>query len=98
VPANVTRVEIPIRLPTDGRSIRPMGVEVMIGGVDRGRTLVDTTWAIVSLPLPDAIPPARFKRIDLRMDRVWQPALYIAGSADMRSVGVQVGEPRLIRE
>jgi hypothetical protein len=28
---------------------------------------------------------------------MWQPALYIAGSADMRMVGVQVGEPRLFR-
>jgi hypothetical protein len=52
----------------------------------------------VSIPLGDAIPPARFKRIDLKVDRVWQPALYIAGSADMRMVGVQVGEPRLVRE
>ena len=97
VPADVMRVEIPVRLPTDGRSVRTMGVEVKIGGEDRGRTLVDTNWAIISLPLPAAIPPTRFKRIDLQMDRVWQPALYIAGSADMRSVGVQVGEPRLFR-
>jgi hypothetical protein len=34
----------------------------------------------------------------LKIDRVWQPALYVAGSADMRLVGMQVGEPRLIRE
>jgi hypothetical protein len=59
---------------------------------------VDATWAIVSLRLPDAVPPTQFKRIDLTVDRVWQPALYIAGSADMRAVGVQVGEPRLFRE
>jgi O-antigen ligase len=98
LPADVTRVEIPIRLPTDGRTIRPIGVEVMTAGVDRGRTLVDRTWAIVSVRLPEAAPPARFKRIDLRVDRIWQPALYIAGSADMRSVGVQVGEPRLFRD
>jgi O-antigen ligase len=98
VPADVTRVEIPIRLPADGRSVRSMGVEVMTGGVDRGRTMADAAWAIVSLPLADAVPPARFKRIDLKVDRVWQPALYIAGSADMRMVGVQVGEPRLVRE
>jgi O-antigen ligase len=98
VPADVTRVEIPVRLPTDGRSVRAMGVEVMTGGIDRGRTMVDATWAILSIRLPDAVPPTRFKRIDLRVDRVWQPALYIAGNADMRSVGVQVGEPRLIRE
>jgi len=98
VPADVSRVEIPIRLPTDGRSIRPMGVEVMTGAVDRGRTIVDTTWAILSLPLPPTTPPTRFKRVDLRVDRVWQPALYIGGSADLRAVGMQVGEPRLFRD
>lgn len=98
VPADVTRVEIPVRLPTDGRSIRPMGVEVMTASVDRGRTMVDATWAILSLPLPPVAPPMRFKRIDLRIDRVWQPALYIAGNADLRAVGVQVGEPRLFRD
>jgi hypothetical protein len=98
VPADVTRVEIPIRLPTDGRSLRPMGVEVMTGAVNRGRTMVDATWAILSIPLPPVAPPARFKRIDLKIDGVWQPALYMAGSADMRLVGMQVGEPRLIRE
>jgi O-antigen ligase len=98
VPADVTRVEIPVRLPTDGRSIRPMGVEVNISGVSQGRTMVDARWAVLSLPLPAAVPPSRFKRIDLKVDRVWQPALYIAGNADMRLVGVQVSEPRLIRE
>ncbi len=98
VPADVTRVEIPVRLPTDGRSVRPMGVQVMAGGFDRGRTMVDATWAIISLRLPDVAPPERFKRIDIKADRVWQPALYVAGSADMRSVGVQVGEPRLFRD
>jgi hypothetical protein len=98
VPADVTRVEIPVRLPTDGRSLRPMGVEVMTGAVDRGRTMVDARWAILSIPLAPVAPPARFKRIDLKIDRVWQPALSMAGSADMRFVGVQVGEPRLIRE
>ena len=97
VPADVTRVEIPIRLPTTNRSVSPMGVEVKIAGEDRGRTLVNATWAIVSLRLPDAVPPMRFKRIDLKLDRVWQPALYTAGSADMRLVGVQVGELQLSR-
>ena len=76
-----------------------MGVEVMTGGVDRGRTLVGRDLGDHrACRLPAAVPPTRFKRIDLKVDRVWQPALYIAGSADMRIVGVQVGEPRLVRE
>ena len=98
VPADVTRVEVPIRLPTANRNIAPMGVEVMTSGANQGRTLVDSAWTLVSIRLPDAVPPMRFKRIDLKLDRVWQPALYTPGSADMRLVGVQVGELRLVRE
>jgi hypothetical protein len=98
VPADVTRVEIPVRVPTDERSLRPRDVEVMIAGVDRGKVAADGAWAMLSLRLPDVLPPTQFKRIDLKVQRVWQPALYIAGSADMRKVGVQVGEPRLFRE
>ena len=97
VPVDVTRVEIPLRLPTDGRHLSSMGVEVMIGGVDRGRTIVGSTWTIIDLPLPGAAPPTRFTRIDLRVDRTWQPGVYIAGSADLRMVGVQLGELRVFR-
>ena len=75
----------------------PMGVEVMIAGHDEGRTLVDESWATLSLELPEVAPPARFNRIDLKIDRTWQPALYLAGSADMRAVGVQVGTIQLLR-
>jgi hypothetical protein len=98
VPIGITRVEIPVRLPVDGRSIRPMGVEVMTGGADRGRTMVDGSWAIISVRPIGTIPPMPFQRIDLRVDRAWEPAVYIAGSADRRMVGVQVGEPRLFRD
>ena len=98
VPANVTRIYIPARLPTNGRSLRAMNVEVKIFGVTQGRTMVDDTWAIINIKLPDVAPPTQFKRIDLKVDRAWQPALYLPGSADMRSVGMQIGELQLIRE
>ena len=97
VPADVTLVEIPVRVPVDGRSVKPLGVEVMTLAVAQSRTIVGADWATISVPLPEAFPPTRFKRIDLRIDRLWQPALLIPGSADTRSVGVQVGEPRLVR-
>jgi O-antigen ligase len=92
VPADVTHVYIPVRLPTDRRAIAPIGVEVATAGVKQSRTLVDRSWSFLAVRVPDVLPPARFKRIDLKMDRTWQPALYIAGSADMRRVGIQVGE------
>ena len=97
VPADVTHVFIPVRLGTALRTVAPMGVEMMIAGVDQGRTLVAEPWATVSLDLPKAIPPARFTRIDFKIDRTWQPAVYIAGSADLRQIGVQVGEAQLVR-
>ena len=98
VPADVTRLYIPVRLPFNGGTARPMGVEVRTAGVSKGRTMVDDSWAIIDVPLPPAVPPTRFKRVDLKVDRTWQPALYLAGSADLRMVGVQVGELRLVRE
>jgi O-antigen ligase len=97
VPADVRRVQIPLRLPTSGR-IRPMEVEIRTGGAKRGRTVVGDNWVAVEVALAEADPPIPFKRIDLKVDRVWVPALYIAGSGELRQVGVQVGELRLLRE
>lgn len=97
VPSDVRHVYVRVRVPTSQPAVAPMGVEVMIAGHDEGRTLVADSWATLSLALPDVEPPARFKRIDLKIDRTWQPALYLAGSADMRAVGVQVGVPQLFR-
>ena len=98
VPAGVTRVEIPVRLPADGRTVMPMGVEVMAGGNDRGRSIVDATWSMLTIPLPPIAPPQQFTRIDLKVDRVWQPAVYLAGYAEMRHVGIQLGETRMFRD
>jgi hypothetical protein len=97
VPADVTHAYIPVRLPTDRPAIAPIGVEVSVGGVSQSRTWVDSSRSFLAVPLPVALPGTRFKRIDLRIDRTWQPALYIAGSADMRHVGVQIGECQLVR-
>jgi len=97
VPGDVMRVEIPMRVPTDNRAIVPIGVEIMTGGVSRGQRAVGTSWEVVDVWLPDAGPLLQAKRIDLKIDRTWRPAIYVPGSADLRSVGVQVGESRLIR-
>ncbi len=82
VPADVTRVEIPVRLPTDGRSIPVMGVEAMTGGVGRGRTLVDATWAIISLPLAPVLPP-----IAVQADRPSHRSGLAAGAVHRRQRG-----------
>jgi hypothetical protein len=98
VPADVTRVHIPVRMPAALPSLAPMPVEARTGGFPGVRMLVGDTWAMFDIPLPDAYPLTAFKRVNLRVDRTWQPAMYIAGSADLRPVGVEVGEVRLFRE
>ena len=97
VPADVRHVYVHVRLPVTTRAVSPMGIGVRIEGHDLGRTLVDDSWATLSLDLPDAAPPAHFTRIDLKVDRTWQPAVYVPGSADLRQVGMQVGQVELVR-
>jgi hypothetical protein len=97
VPGDVKRVAIPMRLATSARGVAPMGVEVMVAGNNLGRSVVDEAWTMTYIPLEDIDSRTGFKRIDLRVDHTWQPALYIAGNADLRVVGMQVGEPLLTR-
>jgi O-antigen ligase len=98
VPADVTRVSIPVRMPGNIRGLPPLGVDVTGGVAKKQRAMVGDSWATIDVALPDAAPPTRFKRVNLRVDRTWQPAIYIAGSADLRSVGVQVGACELVRQ
>ena len=97
VPADVTQAYIPVRVPTDRPSIAPMGVEITTAGVAQSRTLVLNTWEVLTVTLPRVQPPTRFKRIDLKVDRTWQPGVYNPGSGDLRTVGIQVGEPEFRR-
>ena len=96
VPAETTRVSLPVRLPTNVRGITPIGIEVGTGGVIQSRTLVGSSWTMLDVVLPPVEPPTRFKRINLKVDHAWQPAIYIPGSADVRFVGVQAGEWQLV--
>jgi hypothetical protein len=97
VPADVKRVYIPVRVPADRPAIVPMPIDIRINGQRQGTVLVGSTWATLDLWMPQAAPLIPFKRIDIRADRTWQPAVYVAGSDDMRFVGIQVGECELIR-
>jgi hypothetical protein len=97
IPADVKTVYIPVRVANDRPPIVPMGVEVGRAAVVQSRTLVDGSWTYLVVNLPDIWPPTPFKRVDLKVDRVWRPAVYIPGSADLRAVGIQVGEPELAR-
>jgi hypothetical protein len=98
VPSDVTRVYVPVRAPAVAAGVSPMQVEARTAGRPGTRTTVGDGWMIVNLELPEAAPYARFKRVNLHADRTWKPALYRAGSSDMREVGVQVGELTLFRE
>src|SRR5262249_20712660 len=92
VSQNATRVYIPVRQPVDIPALRDQGVSVRVAPENKGRTIVGPTWAILDVELPRIQSRQRYRRIDLKIDRVWQPAVYVAGSSDMRHVGVQVGE------
>jgi O-antigen ligase len=96
VPQGVHRVRVPMRLPMDRAPIAPMVVEWSIGGARPTRTLIGGSWSVLDFPLGDIDPMMRVKRINLKVERTWQPALYIAGNADMRRVGIQVGEYELL--
>ncbi len=98
VPSDVTRVYIPVRVPAVAPGISPMQVEARTEGKPGTRMMVGDQWAVFNLQLPNAAPYARYKRVNLHAARTWKPALYRAGSADLREVGVQVGEPTLFRE
>jgi O-Antigen ligase len=95
VPKAVTRVLCPVRIPTDRRMLAPMGVEVSVDGRPGGRALATDSWSPLDVALGPADPRAPFRRVNFKMDRVWQPALYVAGNADLRHVAVQVGECEL---
>jgi hypothetical protein len=94
---DVRAVHIPMRLPAAARAVTPIGVEVMAGGRSRGRVFITDVWADIYVPLGDVPTPKGYRRVDVRVDRAWQPAVYIPGSADLRTVGIQVGEPRVER-
>jgi hypothetical protein len=96
VPQEARRVRVPMRVPMDRPPIAPMVVEWSIGGAKPTRTLIGGSWSVLDFPLGDIDPMMRVKRINLKVERTWQPALYIAGNADMRRVGIQVGEYELL--
>jgi O-antigen ligase len=98
VPRDVTRVYIPVRLPADNPRISPIAVDVHAGGATRGRMLVADSWAILDVELSPLQSLLGYKRVDLRMDKTWQPAIYLPGSNDLRWVGVQVGDLKLFRQ
>jgi O-antigen ligase len=93
VPADAMTVEIPVRV-VESR-FGPRFVEVRSGGLELGTFPVSDHWRTISVPLPAAAAFARYKRLDLGVERTWRPALVIPGNAELREVGVQVGEVRL---
>jgi O-antigen ligase len=97
VPDDVRRANIQVRVPSGARGVAPIGVEVMVSGINRGRTVVGDSWVTISVAVPSVDPLNRYKRIDLRVDRTWQLALFVAGETDLRAVGVQVGECEFVR-
>jgi hypothetical protein len=98
VPDDVTTLQIPVRVPTVIRNVTPLAIDVSAGGITLRRTVLSDAWTLIDVPLGRAPVSAHLKRINLKADNTWRPALYIPGSAELRPVGVQVGELRLSRD
>jgi len=97
VPANAVLVSVPLRVPQPPRALQPFNVTLTAEGQHKVRTDLGDRWTVLDIRMPDATPPARAKRLDIHADRTWRPALYVPGSAEMRDVGVEVGEIRIVR-
>jgi hypothetical protein len=98
VPRRATRVYIPARLPITIPGIEPVIVDAHVAGGNAGSTLVGNSWTVLNVVLPAPQLLQRYKRVDLRVPRTWQPAVYLPGSRDLRTVGVQVGEVKVFYE
>ena len=94
VPSDVRNVNVRVRIPPAPPTVPPIAVEAMIAGRPAGEIFATDSWNTLNLALPALETRTGFTRIDLRVARTWQPALYIPGSADMREVGVQVAAPQ----
>jgi O-antigen ligase len=96
VPASATRVYIPVRQPVDIHAISPMGVTVAVRGVVLFRTLVGSSWVDLDVALPPGDRSMGVTRVDLKIDRAWQPGVYVAGSSDLNPRGIQVADFRVV--
>lgn len=96
VPADVRRIEVPMRAPTEEGSHAPTTIVVRIAGIDRGHFVVGNAWTPIVLDLPPAGLPIAFTRVNFKTERSWQLTTTRPVSAGVRVVGVQVGEWRPI--
>lgn len=92
-PGGVTRVDVPVRIPDGARGLPTIVVTPSVEGRHRATVPVTTSWTTIEVDLPPPWDAARTRRIDLRVGpSAWQPAVHIAGNADLRHVGVEVGD------
>jgi O-antigen ligase len=98
VPADVRRVEIPVRAPMVGPLSEPVTVEVGASGTTLTRAYVTGQWSTITVDVGRPVPPLEFGRINIKTNRLSRPVLFMAGSADTRLVGIQVGEYRAVQD
>ena len=85
VPTARWPIVVPLRAVDHGPGALPVVVELSVDGrpVDRV-TLDDDRWHVRLLPVERLPSSRRYRRVDLRVDRVWSD----------RSLGVQLGRVR----
>ena len=62
-------------IPTDRAPIAPIGIDVSTDGDRPVRTLVYGEWNDLDVRLREADPMIGVRRVNLRVERTWQPAL-----------------------
>ncbi len=92
-PGDARSVGLRVRIPAGSRGLPRLLVMPSIGGRHLAAVPVSDEWTTIDIDLPPSDDVTRPRRVDLRvLPSAWQPALHVAGSADLRRVGVQVGD------
>jgi hypothetical protein len=83
------RIEIPMRAPKETPAGEPAFAEVSVDGGKKSRWPLGDQWSSVTVELPYTPAIVQGRRINIR-------AGHVRVLPDARTVGVQVGEPRVL--
>jgi hypothetical protein len=93
VPATATDITLPLRAILVGDNREAMTVVVSFDGRwSLAVELEDGEWHVHRVRLPPTRAGARYRTVDLRVERPWRPSDAIPGNADRRELGVKLGE------
>ena len=76
-----------------GRNRDPTEVSIAIGGRTLHKVqLARDDWTTIRILLPREVTGSSYRRIDIITQPTWSPAALLGERADVRVLGIQVGE------